>query len=466
MAETQFVSTSMAAELFQSMGMEITIFAVSIALAATFRGTTFGKQLSRCQQEFASSSRAGRSNSGRTNSPANRKEIAREGIVAEEGEPQVAVARKVDSMVSCANKRQCVEAIAIYKEMRDSNEHMAIKTVAKRSRKGPADVFAALVQCAGNLGRPDLVELLLDDMMAADISRSLTFYETTMKMLAAKKCYKGALAVYSRLEADGLEASSVTLSCLISFAVELGEADRAICFFNRLAACSTPSIRAYMTILRVYSRRQDWVKSLALIRDMQSSGAPMDSLVLNIVLSTGVAAHQLSSTKALLKEFAELKLADVVSYNTVLKGLAQQKDATQALDLLSQMNKTGVKPNVITFNTVIDAAIRGERDVDAWGVLAQMIEEGASPDKYTCTTLMKGLQAGATSEQLTVILDLLKNVPADKNSSILSMLFRNVIEAAGQVKDPKLTARAVSQMREQKVMLSTQEYQRLLKVLV
>merc|ERR1719421_1515578 len=103
------------------------------------------------------------------------------------------------------------------------------------------DVYAALLQCAGNLGRPDFVETVLGDMKAAEIQRPLTFYETAMKVLAAKKCYKGALAVYAHMEADGLEASPVTLSCLISFAVELGESDRAICFFQRLAACSTPS---------------------------------------------------------------------------------------------------------------------------------------------------------------------------------------------------------------------------------
>merc|ERR1719424_1020447 len=103
MAQTQLVSMTMATELLQSMSMELTIFAVSIALAVTFRGATFGKQFSKCQRDFDSSSRPGRSNNGRTNSPANRKEITREGVAAEQGEPQSAVAQKVDSMVSCAN---------------------------------------------------------------------------------------------------------------------------------------------------------------------------------------------------------------------------------------------------------------------------------------------------------------------------------------------------------------------------
>merc|ERR1719181_1856028 len=108
-----------------------------------------------------------------------------------------------------------------------------------------------------------------------------------MKVLASKKYYKEALAVASQLDVDGLEPSAVTLSCLVTFAVELGEAERAISFFNRLSNSSVPPIRAYMTMLRLYSGRRDWMQSLALVREMQQRQAPMDSLVLNIVLATG-----------------------------------------------------------------------------------------------------------------------------------------------------------------------------------
>jgi len=401
-------------------------------------------------------------------SPSGKKEIKHLPSPAQVTAKRDYLTQKVDSMISCANRRQCAEALVIYQAMRANDEHKAIKEHTRRGKKGPADVFAALVQCAGNVGRPDLIEILFDDMMAAGIDRSLAFYETTMKMLASKKCYKEALGVCTRLEADGLEPSPVTLSCLISFAVEMGKIDRAIDLFDRLSACSMPSIRACMTILRVHSRRQDWQRSLALIRDMQSRQAPLDSLVLNIVLSTGVAARELDAAKALLKEFANIGLADVVSYNTVMKGIAQQKSVGQALTLLKEMRKAGVAPNVVTFNTAIDAAFRTLRVEDAWGVLAQMLDAGLAPDKFTFTTLMKGIQNGATSEQLTIILDLLKTASFDSTSSTCpcQVLFRSVIEAASQVNDPALATRAVSQMREQRVMLQPQEYQRLLRVLM
>merc|ERR1719498_1310024 len=114
-----------------------------------------------------------------------------------------------------------------------------------------------------------------------------------MKQFAGQKHYTLALNMYDRLVADGLEPSAVTCSCLISFAAEIGELDRAAAFFQKLSSLATPSIRAYMTMLRVHAKRQDWKASLATFRSMQARGVRLDSLVLNVILATGVAADQL-----------------------------------------------------------------------------------------------------------------------------------------------------------------------------
>lgn len=462
MLQTQLVSSDVAVEFVQSLGIEIIIFAISIALAIAFRGTPFGKPTAASQKVLRT----------KIKSPPEQREAAQKNLQTEETKelrPKVqstAVSRKVDSMVTFANRRQPTEAIALYAELRASGEQTAIKDVQSRGKKSPTDVYCLLVQCAGALDRPDLIEMLFDDMRTSGIPRSYGFYEAAMKILASKKCYKQALCMYTHLEADGHTPSPVTLSCLVVFAVEVGELDRAISLFHRLDASSVPSIRAYMTILRVHSKRTDWPSSLALIRSMQTRGATIDSLVLNIALSTGVAAGHIMQARALLNEFAHAGLVDVVSYNTVMKGLAQQKDYVQAVALLDQMSSTAVRPNPITFNTAIDSAVRAGQLPDAWRVLARMCDAGLTPDKFTCTTLMKGLQNGASAEHLTTILDLLKKVNGECPSSTWSYLFRNVIEAAAKTDDAALTQKAIAQMRAQRVMMTPQEHQRLLKALL
>merc|ERR1719253_2006276 len=130
------------------------------------------------------------------------------------------------------------------------------------------------------------------------------------------------------------------------------------------------------------------------------------------------------------------------------------------------MAQAGIKPNIITFNTAIDAAVRSLRIADAWGMLVRMLDAGLTPDKITCTTLMKGLQTDPTAEQLTVILDLLKSVAADCDSTLRCFMFRSVIEATAQVNDSVLTAKATSLLREHRAMLSPPDYQHSVRVLM
>jgi len=488
MFQTQTVLATVATEVvtvtsefIQSAGVEFTIFAICIALTAMYRGLPTPKKskankLNKQTGTPQEMSRMRHLTAEKTAMPDYATPESRSGLAAVKkatkrppsrvpAEPPTMISESMMNMIVSARRREASEAIATYEKLKTTGEHL-IPRDFRTSKENATAAYNLMVQSAGRVGRLDLVDIILDEMTAQDVPRPLDFYEGVMKMLASNKWYKEALAVSKRLEADGLEPSPVTLSCLVNFAVEIGESERAIAFFQRLSASSTPSIRAYMTILRVHSKRQDWCKSLATIRDMQEREAPIDSLVLNIVLATGVAAGKLEAAQSLLGEFSDRRVTDVVSFNTVLKGLAQQKHVDKAMQLLEEMCQSGKRPNSITFNTVMDAAVRSLRVTDAWRVLNRMRDSGLVPDKFTCTTLMKGLQNGVTTEQLAVILDLLGNMAADGDASVYSFLFRKVVEAVAQVKNPQLTAKAAEHLRKQRAMLPAHEYRQLLQSLI
>lgn len=459
MSQAQFGLLDIATEFLQSIGIELTVFAMSLLVAAAFRGFSFSEQDARAQKTAAKDPRrkihaeqVPKASPVRSGNLASKKART----------PIHELTQMMDSMVGTGNRWQAADAIALYEGMRAKGQHAQIIEALTSCKETLPNVFGQLVHCAGRVDRADLIEPLLDDMKVAGAERSLGLYESIMKTLASKKLYREAMSVYSRLQLDGLEPSPVTLSCLINFAIEIGEYDKAVAFFDQLSAKGAPTIRACMTIMRVHSKRQDWTKSISLIRDMQNRKTPVDCLVLNVVLATGAAAGEFDATKALLKEFS--RIVDVISYNTVLKGFAQQKDADGAIDLLNEMSLAGVKPTAITFNTIMDAAVRSSRVADAWRVLARMRDAGLSPDKFTCTTLLKGLQDGTTSAQLSVILDFLQHVTAECDPSLCSSLVRSVIEATLRFDDPLLKAKVAALMRENQNVLPREEYQRLLQL--
>jgi len=363
--------------------------------------------------------------------------------------------QRIAEVVRCANGTQAPEkALALYAAMRASGQHLRIKDSAKLSGHSPLEFYGTLIRCAGRTEQSALLEQILDDMALAGIARPRGVHETVMKLLAGKGHYRQALAVYDRMKADGIAASPVTLSCLSSFAAELNEFDLSLSFFETLATLGTPSIRAYMTVLRVHAARQDWPRSREIFQDMQRRGVTVDSLVLNIILSTGVATGELEAARQLLEETHGIlcsPVADVVSYNTVIKGYAQSGSYAKALSMLEAMTARGVLPNAITFNTTIDAAVRASKTDDAWRVLAQMRAAGISPDKFTCSILMKSLSSGATAEQIIMVLEMTQKVRADP--LLLGNLFRGMLEAAAKLRGTSLLMRIFTQMRTQRVYL-------------
>mmetsp|Transcript_45344 Transcript_45344/g.144547 ORF Transcript_45344/g.144547 Transcript_45344/m.144547 type:complete len:522 (-) Transcript_45344:104-1669(-) len=371
----------------------------------------------------------------------------------------------VDGMREHPGTRFASRALELYSELQEilKEDGMRMTEAARGSRHSPIDFYTTLVLCVMRVGKCHLVECLIDDMIQYGVSRPLVFYESAMKQLAGQKHYHLALSIYDRLVADGLEPSAVTCSCLISFAAEVGEFQRAAGFFEKLASLTTPSIRAYMTVLRVHGRRQDWAASLATFRDMQRRRVAIDSLVLNVILATGISADQIQGVEELLAEADGFQppITDVVSYNTLVKGYAQHNDFDGAAQVIERMRKRGLTPNAITFNSVMDAAVRSHRSSEAWDLLKEMRRSGLHPDKYTCSIMVKGLAQSPSSALVQSALDLLREVDAMCDKTLRSTLYHSVIEAAAQAGETSLLMHAFSQMRQHKVVPTAAAYRRL-----
>lgn len=385
--------------------------------------------------------------------------------LAKRKQPTQIVDEVVDGMREQPGIRFASRALDMYMELREQlrRDGLRLPEAARGARHAPVDYYSTLVQCVVRVGQCHLVEDIINDMAQQGVNRPLLFYESTMKQLAGQKHYHLALAVYDRLAADGLEPSAVTCSCLISFAAEIGELQRAVGFFEKLSSLTTPSIRAYMTVLRVYGRRQDWTSSLATFREMQRRNVHVDSLALNVILATGVSADQLAGAEALLAEADGYNppITDVVSYNTVAKCYAQHNDFDGAKAVIERIRKRGLKPNAITFNSVMDAAVRSRKTAEAWDLLKDMRAAGLKPDKYTCSILIKGLGHEPSTLQVQNALDLLHEVDSALDKSLRTTLFHAVIEAAAQAGDSSMLMHVFSQTRQHQVTPTPAAYKRL-----
>eukprot|EP00747_Dinoflagellata_sp_TGD_P110797 gnl/TRDRNA2_/TRDRNA2_171065_c0_seq6.p1 gnl/TRDRNA2_/TRDRNA2_171065_c0~~gnl/TRDRNA2_/TRDRNA2_171065_c0_seq6.p1 ORF type:complete len:576 (+),score=121.19 gnl/TRDRNA2_/TRDRNA2_171065_c0_seq6:117-1844(+) len=375
-------------------------------------------------------------------------------------EPGSPTSRLIDGVVQCST-RNPEDALVIYAEMRATGmlKDVSTWTTEELGRHSSMDFFSAVIKSASLILKPGLAVKVMDDMEAAGMQVPLEVYDAAIRILAGKKQFRGAIAVHDRMAARAVEPTVVMLSCLTSFAAELGEWSRMLEFFDKLSNIETPSIRAYMTVLRAHAKRGDWMNSKLVFQDMQRRNVHMDSLVLNAVLSTGVTLDHIEDAEELFEAAVRINpnLGDIVSYNTLLKGYAKRHDALRAQRLLVRMQELEVRPNAISFNTTIDAAVRSSRCDDAWALLEQMKSSGVEPDKFTCSILVKSFyeNRGTTAKQVHMVLDMALKVHGDL--PLLGNLYRGILEAASKMRDIALLQRVFAQMKRQGVQASLVE---------
>lgn len=340
-----------------------------------------------------------------------------------------------------------LHSLSLYEELKRllTVQNLKVPDVARHAKYGGAELYGSIIHTALSSGVYDDIEVFLDDMASHGVARTLSFYESVMKQAAGQKLHALALRVYDRMQADGLQASSVTLSCLVGFAADVGELDRAVTFFESLANATTPSIRAYMTVLRVYSKQRNWPASVVTLHRMFNTGVKVDALVLNCVLATGVSCGvPMKEVSDVLLDAEERKMpvSDIVSYNTLLKGYVQNSDAENASNTFQRLRQRGLEPNAITMNTTMDAAIRAGDHSQAWAWLDEMRSLGIRPDKFTCSILLKNLNrvndsepSAAKVQRIKNCLALLGEVDLEKEHGLRSYLYHSLMDAAKQIPD-------------------------------
>mmetsp|Transcript_109733 Transcript_109733/g.189848 ORF Transcript_109733/g.189848 Transcript_109733/m.189848 type:complete len:719 (+) Transcript_109733:155-2311(+) len=142
------------------------------------------------------------------------------------------------------------------------------------------------------------------------------------------------------------------------------------------------------------------------------------------------ACVQCKSMDLALKYFSEVKdvgLADIVSYNTMMKGHLANGNLKAAEDLSKEMHDLGLSPNRITYHGRLNTRVqKGDHD-GAWALVQEMRAGNADvkPNEVTCSIMLKALGAGSRDGDLMRVMELCDSLekPMDE------VLFASIVEA-------------------------------------
>jgi pentatricopeptide repeat protein len=121
-----------------------------------------------------------------------------------------------------------------------------------------------------------------------------------------------------------------------------------------------------------------------------------------------------------------LELADVTSYNKMMKGLLSEGQEAAARRLLTELISKGIA-NSTSYHGPLNARVNSGDQRGAWKLVAEMQCNGISPNAVTCAILLKGrLQSIEEVSRVMVLVDAMPE-PMDE------VLFMAVAEACVRV---------------------------------
>jgi len=133
-----------------------------------------------------------------------------------------------------------------------------------------------------------------------------------------------------------------------------------------------------------------------------------------------------------------------VAYAMIIKGYAQQKECTKALQCYDQMKEHGTRLGLVVFNSLIDACSRvGDMDAAA-RLFRDMLSADCMPDLITYSTLVKGYCLRGELDQAMELFSLMRK----KGIKPDAIVFNSLLDGCAKKQMPTLCEQVISDMED------------------
>jgi len=209
-----------------------------------------------------------------------------------------------------------------------------------------------------------------------------------IKVYASCEQWDMACCIYEEVMLPAsLKLDPIVTEVLLKAATKANRTDLASALAESLLGDSAKQAK----IIRSYGKDGNLRGAIGIFNQMKQSPNPLTSLMYNSILEASV---QCGDMKAALNYFNMAKQdgqADVVSYNTVMKGHLAENKMHAALQLLKEMSDSNMPASLVTYHGILNARVQMGDSRGAWSLVEQMKTSGLAPNAVTCSILLKAL---------------------------------------------------------------------------
>jgi len=307
------------------------------------------------------------------------------------------------------------------------------------------NIYVSLLCTSAESHSVHFAEHVFNVRKAAGGEIHLSLFSAMMKVYSFAKRFDEACDLYPLIKESGITMDEKMIGCLLTFASRAGRTD----LVEALGGLTGGSAQHHIARIRACRMSRDFKTASTILNEMRSLGC-LDAAACNSVIDVYVAAGRTEDALQLLKEskkesIFENEEAEVVGYNTVLKGFCNINQMHVARSLIEEMRVANLTPNAVSFNCMLNCLVTNRSYSEAWALYVEMQAMDVKGDSYTTSTLVKGLKNCNDENYCRDVLDLMDNTEVDANQD--EVLFIVLLDVFSKRRDTRRLKRILETVK-------------------
>lgn len=281
----------------------------------------------------------------------------------------------------------------------------------------PNDVsYNCLINAAVSSGNFTEAWFTIERMQACGFPVDNYTVSILMKALKRSKNARDHVAkALELLDRSGLDvfADDILLNAVLETCIrhrELQRLESIVSIFSQ--SNHRPSVQTYAALIKAHGTLKQIEKCHHLWYDMTEQRAMMPTdIVLGCMLDALVCNDSIDDAMTLFNTWKERVPPNTVMYSTIIKGLANTRQSSRAMDLFREMKEMQVHMDTVVYNVLIDSQARTGAMNEVSELQQNMEAMGCKPDAVTHSIIVKGY---SVQGNLDKALEVLHSMQRDK----------------------------------------------------
>ncbi len=279
-------------------------------------------------------------------------------------------------------------------------------------------IFNCLIDVCIKLNCMDKAEKVFYQMKEVGVFPSKITYAIMIKGYGQFYNLDRAFKIFEEMKNNCINPNEIIYGCLLHACVRCSDIKKLTLVYNEIKANNIElNIVIYTTLIKAYTKANDFHTALDVYETLlKDEKVKINIIAHNAMLDCCVEAGKFDKMNDIYIQIKEKFYADdnepqpdLITYSTVIKGYAKNKDMNKVFDIYQFLkNGNDFKLDEVIYNSILDGCVKQNLFEKALDVYNDMCSHKISPSNVTYSILIKLFATNKKEEKALSLLDEMK----------------------------------------------------------